>query len=52
MQKFVALIELDAQISAYRTVFLVSAIIVLLGSFTAFLLKHDTTVSKEKVFIE
>jgi EmrB/QacA subfamily drug resistance transporter len=52
MQTFVALIELDAQISGYRTVFLTSAIIVLIGSFTAFLLKHDTTVPKEKVFIE
>jgi EmrB/QacA subfamily drug resistance transporter len=52
MQKFIALIELDAQISAYRVVFLTSAIIVLLGSFTAFLLKHDTTVPKEKIFIE
>jgi MFS transporter, DHA2 family, multidrug resistance protein len=51
-QKFTSLILLDAQISAYRFVFLISAIIVLLGSFTAFLLKHDTTVSKEKVFIE
>jgi EmrB/QacA subfamily drug resistance transporter len=47
-QKFTSLILFDAQISAYRFVFLISAIIVLLGSFTAFLLKHDTTVSKEK----
>jgi|WetSurMetagenome_2_1015567.scaffolds.fasta_scaffold06081_7 EmrB/QacA subfamily drug resistance transporter len=51
-QKFASLVMLDAQISAYRFVFLISATIVLLGSFTAFLLKHDTTVSKEKVFIE
>jgi MFS transporter, DHA2 family, multidrug resistance protein len=53
--KFSALITLDAQISAYRTVFLVSATIVLLGSFTAFLLKRDThkaAVPKEKIFIE
>jgi len=51
-QKFASLIMLDAQISAYKVVFLTSAIIVLLGSFTAFLLKHDTTVPKEKVYIE
>ncbi|HTX86622.1 MAG TPA: DHA2 family efflux MFS transporter permease subunit [Candidatus Nanoarchaeia archaeon] len=51
-QKFAALIMLDAQISAYRVVFLVSAVIVLLGSFTSFLLKRDTTAPKEKVFIE
>jgi EmrB/QacA subfamily drug resistance transporter len=52
LQKFIALITLDAQISAYRVVFFVSAVIVLLGSFTSFLLKHDTTVPKEKVYIE
>jgi MFS transporter, DHA2 family, multidrug resistance protein len=51
-QKFIALIELDAQISAYHIVFLTSATIVLLGSFTAFLLKRDTNSPNEKVFIE
>jgi EmrB/QacA subfamily drug resistance transporter len=51
-QKFASLIMLDAQISAYKVVFLTSAIIVLIGSFTAFLLKRDTSVPKEKVYIE
>jgi drug resistance transporter, EmrB/QacA subfamily len=51
-QKFASLIMLDAQISAYKVVFLTSAIIVLIGSFTAFLLKRDTAVPKEKVYIE
>jgi hypothetical protein len=51
-QKFAALVELDAQISAYRVVFFVSAVIVLLGSFTSFLLKRDMTAPKEKVIIE
>ena len=51
-QKFAALVSLDAQISAYREVFLISAIIVLLGSFTSFLLKHDTNVPAEKIIIE
>ena len=47
-QKFVALIVLDAQISAYRTVFLISATIVLVGSFTAFLLKPNKKVSVKR----
>ncbi|HTW96586.1 MAG TPA: DHA2 family efflux MFS transporter permease subunit [Candidatus Methylomirabilis sp.] len=51
-QKFAALISLDAQISAYRVVFFVSAMIVLLGSFTAFLLKRDTSPAREKIIIE
>ena len=51
-RKFVALISLDAQISAYRVVFLVSAIIVFFGSFTAFFPKKDTSIPKEKIFIE
>lgn len=51
-EKFAALIQLDAQISAYREVFFISAIIVLIGSFTAFLLKRDVAAPKEKVFME
>jgi len=46
--KFVSLITLDAQISAYRIVFLSAATIVLVGSFTAFLLKSDKQIALEK----
>ena len=39
MQQFIALIELKAQVAGYATVFEVAAIIVMLGSFTALLIK-------------
>jgi hypothetical protein len=39
MQQFMALIELKAQVAAYATVFEVAAIVVMLGSFTALLIR-------------
>lgn len=39
MQQFIALVELKAQIAAYATVFEVAAIVVILGSFTALLIR-------------
>ncbi len=52
IQKYIALIELKAQVDAYSYVFLVSAIIVFLGSFTILFmkLKHENT--NVKVHIE
>jgi EmrB/QacA subfamily drug resistance transporter len=47
--KFISLISLDAQISAYRTVFFTSAMIVLIGSLTTFLLKSDKELKHEAV---
>jgi MFS transporter, DHA2 family, multidrug resistance protein len=46
--KFISLIYIDSEISAYRIVFFISAMIVFLGSFTAFLMKRDLASSKEK----
>jgi len=45
IQKYVALIELKAQVNAYNYVFLVSSIVVFLGSFTILFLnlKHEKT---------
>jgi hypothetical protein len=39
MQTFIALIELKAQIAGYATVFEIAAIVVMVGSFTALLIK-------------
>jgi DHA2 family multidrug resistance protein len=51
-QQFVALISLKAQISSYGTVFLTSAAIVFLGSFTALFLKVKNEVKDVKVIVE
>jgi hypothetical protein len=39
MQQFIALIELKAQVAGYATVYEVAAIVVMLGSFTALLIR-------------
>lgn len=39
LQQFIALVELKAQVAAYATVFEVAAIVVMLGSFTALLIR-------------
>jgi EmrB/QacA subfamily drug resistance transporter len=39
MQQFIALIELKAQVAGYATVFEIAAWVVLIGAFTAFLIK-------------
>jgi len=51
-QKFASLIMLDAQISAYKVVFLTSAIIVLIGSFTAFCSSATRLCPRKKFTIE
>lgn len=51
-QQFIALISLKAQISAYGTVFLVSAIVVFLGSFTVLALKIKNEKTDVKVIAE
>lgn len=52
IHKYIALIELKAQVDAYSYVFLISAIIVFLGSFTILFmkLKHEDT--KTQVHVE
>jgi MFS family permease len=51
IQKYIALIELKAQVDAYVYVFLVSSIVVFLGSFTILFLKlkHERTNVKVQV---
>ena len=39
MQVFTALVELRAQVAAYDTVFWVAAVVVMIGSFTALLIR-------------
>lgn len=51
-QQFISLITLKAQISAYGTVFLVSSIIVFLGSFTILFIKIKKEKTDVKVFVE
>jgi len=53
IQQFVSLVILKAQIDAYDHVFMISAIIVAIGSLTALLLKiPDEEKLKEKVHVE
>jgi MFS family permease len=52
IQKYVALIELKAQVDAYDYVFLISSIIVFLGSFTILFLKLKNERTDIKVHVE
>ena len=52
LHKFIALIELKAQVSAYNYVFLVSSIFVFIGSFTVLSLKVKNENTKVKVHVE
>lgn len=53
-QKFIGLITLKAQISAYQTVFIISSIIVFVGALTAFLIRirKEEIVQGAELFID
>ncbi|MBU6370895.1 MAG: DHA2 family efflux MFS transporter permease subunit [Patescibacteria group bacterium] len=52
VRKFITLVELKAQVDAYRFVFIVSAIIVFVGSFTILFLKLKHEDTKTQVHVE
>jgi len=52
VQKYITLVELKAQVDAYKYVFIVSAIIVFLGSFTILFLKLRHEDTKTHVHVE
>ena len=52
IQEFIALVSLKAEVNAYADVFLISAIVVFLGSFTALLLKVKNERTDIKIEIE
>ncbi len=51
-QKFIALITLKAQISAYNSVFVIAAIMVLIGGIAAFWIKIEKERTDVEVFVE
>jgi DHA2 family multidrug resistance protein len=54
MRQFIALIELKAQVGAYATVYKVAAIVVMLGSFTALLIRvpREVIARAQQVVVE
>lgn len=52
IQKFIALIQLKAQIDAYDYVFVIAALLVFIGAFAALLLKVNNENTKVKVHVE
>ena len=52
ISRAIGLITLKAQIASYNVVFLLASLLMLLGAFTAFMIKVGKAVPKEEIFIE
>ena len=52
MSKAIGLITLKADVSAYAKVFLIAATLMLIGSFTAFMIRTGKKFSDVEMFVE